>query len=147
MCPLPHIYRVTVEGGPEDLLATRADRLPEIVTAPPGQFGGPGDQWSPESLLVAAVANCMVLTFRAIARASRFEWVSMECETMGTLDSVDRKMRFTTVSTTARLVIPSELKRKEAIRLLEKAEKDCLISNSLTAKRELQYRIEVAEAP
>ena len=34
------------------------------------EFGGPGDLWSPETMLAGAVAGCFILTFRAAARAS-----------------------------------------------------------------------------
>lgn len=144
MSPLPHRYLVSVDGGPRNGLSTSAAKLPTLVTAAPAQFGGPGDQWSPETLLMAAAANCLVLTFRAIARASHLDWISLHCEALGTLENEDHKMRFTSLLTTATLVIPSELKRKEASRLLEKAERDCLISNSLNATREFKCKIEVS---
>jgi hypothetical protein len=33
----------------------------------PREFDGRGNQWSPESLLAAALADCFVLSFRAVA--------------------------------------------------------------------------------
>ena len=38
------------------------------------------------TLLIAAVADCFILTFRAVARASRFEWISLGCTVDGVLD-------------------------------------------------------------
>jgi organic hydroperoxide reductase OsmC/OhrA len=43
---------------------------PAIETAPPPEFDGPGDMWSPETLLVAAIASCFILTFRGVSRAA-----------------------------------------------------------------------------
>ena len=40
----------------------------------PVEFDGPGDRWSPETLLIAAIADCFILTFRAIACATRMDW-------------------------------------------------------------------------
>ena len=44
--------------------------LPDLATAPPVEFEGPGDAWSPETLLCAALVDCFILTFRAVARAA-----------------------------------------------------------------------------
>ena len=67
---LPHHYIVSSSASSEGSVLVEAVGLPSLETAPPAEFGGPGDKWSPESLLVAAVADCFILTFRAIARAS-----------------------------------------------------------------------------
>src|SRR5262249_3918607 len=67
MEPHPHRYDVHARAGTEGSVLVESRGLPTLRTAPPTQYGGPGDQWSPETLLVAAAADCFVLTFRAIA--------------------------------------------------------------------------------
>jgi organic hydroperoxide reductase OsmC/OhrA len=64
--------------------------LADLTTDVPREFGGPGDQWSPEALLIAAVADCFVLTFRAIATPSRVVWHALDCDATGKLERVDR---------------------------------------------------------
>ena len=118
MKELPHNYSVTVEGTPEGLLSAANEHLPALKVAPPVEFDGPGDQWSPEELLMAALANCLVLSFRAIASASKFEWLSIDCEANGELDRVERKMLFTRVETRVKLRIPSAADREKAEKLL-----------------------------
>ena len=76
MKPYPHHYLVEASAAASGSVDLRARGLPVIASAPPIEFGGPGDAWSPESLLVAATADCFVLTFRAVARASKLEWSS-----------------------------------------------------------------------
>ncbi len=71
----------------------------------PKQFDGPKDQWSPEELLVATIADCLILTFRAIASASKFEWLELICEVKGTLGRVDNKTQFTEVFQTVSLKV------------------------------------------
>ncbi len=115
---------------------------PQLPSAPPVEFDGPGDQWSPESLLTASVADCVVLTFNAIARASRLEWNEIECQVDGTLDRVDRVSRFTHFDIQARLLIPTGADAAKAKLLLEKAEKNCLISNSLNAEISMAVSVE-----
>src|SRR6185437_7698030 len=108
---------------------------------PPPQFDGPGGMWSPEALLCAAVADCFVLTFRAVARAARFDWLHLDCQVSGVLESVDRKAQFTRYTTFATLAVPAGANGVKAQELLDRAEEGCLIANSLRGARSLQTRI------
>ena len=121
----------------------RGENLPQLVSAPPAEFGGPGDQWSPEHLLAASVADCFILTFRAIARASNLEWSNLETSAEGLLERVDRVTRFTTFKVTAKLTLPAGTDTDKAQRLLEKSEAACLITNSLSADVHLETDIQV----
>ena len=145
MEPFPHHYRVTGLANIDDFVALRAEDLPEIITEAPVEFGGAGGKWSPESLLVAAVADCFILSFRAIARASKLEWTSLRCEASGTLDRVDRVTRFTHMTVSAVQTVPEGTNQEKAEKLLHKAEESCLVSNSLNAERELEAVVTVAD--
>lgn len=141
MQDLPHHYNVNASGANTGSITLSASNVPDISTAPPAEFGGPGDQWSPESLLVAAVADCFILTFRAIARASKLDWTTLECSAEGTLDRVDRVTRFTAVHITATLTVPAETEAEKAEKLLHKAEENCLITNSLNVEPQLTTHV------
>ena len=142
MTDLPHHYAVRASAHPEGDVALAAEKLPTIASAPPAEFGGPGDRWSPESLLVAAVANCFVLSFRAIAQASKIAWTSLEAEATGTLDRVEKATRFTRMDVRATLRIPAGVDVARAERVLQRAEQTCFISNSLVCERHLQATVE-----
>ena len=133
----PHHYKVAAVAGPEGNVDLTGEGLQAISSAPPAQFGGPGDKWSPETLLTAAVADCFILTFRAIARASKVAWISLECEVEGTLERKDGVTRFTEFLVNATLTVPEDTREERAQRLLEKAEESCLVTNSLTSTRRL----------
>lgn len=141
MHPFPHRYLVnaTMRPGGDVPLSTEGVRV--IETAPPKEFDGPGNQWSPEGLLTAAVADCFMLGFRAIAAASKYEWVSLESRTEGTLDRVEGKMRFTRFETHAKLSVPATADVERGKKLLEKAELTCLVANSLNSERHLTLEI------
>jgi organic hydroperoxide reductase OsmC/OhrA len=145
MQDLPHIYRVaaSAEGAANVILS--ADGLPELETAGPPEFGGPGDVWSPETMLVGAVANCFVLSFRAIARAAKLEWLTLECEAEGDLDKVEKLTQFTAFRVSAKLVVPRGTSETKANTILEKAEKYCLITNSMKADSHLVTEVIVAD--
>ena len=144
MKELPHRYSVKIEGEPESFLNAYAENLPKLMVAPPMEFDGPGDRWSPEQLLMASISSCFVLSFAAIARASKLQWLAIECETSGELDKVDRKIQFTAVSTKAKLTIASLQDRDNAERLLNKAEHTCFVTNSLACPSQLECEILIA---
>ncbi|MDG1818340.1 MAG: OsmC family protein [Porticoccaceae bacterium] len=143
MLNLPHHYSIKVNGAPTGDLIASADHLPYLEVSPPLEFGGPGDKWSPEDLLMAAVANCLVLSFRMIAATSKLEWKAIECISEGELNQMDGKMLFTKILSRVRLVILSEDDRGKAEKLLQKAEEACLISNSLSAELTMDSVIEI----
>src|SRR5262245_38679045 len=95
MHAFPHRYSVSATAKPEGPILTVGAGLPMLQAALPVEFGGTGGMWSPEELLVAAVADCLVLTCRGIARSSRFQLLNVSCEVTGTLDRVDRLPEFT----------------------------------------------------
>lgn len=144
MQPLPHHYAVVAASGAEGEVELSSDGLPALASAAPAEFGGPGGRWSPETLLVAAVADCFVLTFRAIARASKVSWLSLRCEVEGTLDRVERATQFTGFVVRASLKLPAGANEEQAVRLLERAEHSCLITNSLKGASRLEATVEVA---
>jgi organic hydroperoxide reductase OsmC/OhrA len=145
MHPFPHTYRVRVGAAPQGELSLNSEGLPEIRSLPPPEWGGPGGYWSPETLVLAAVGDCMMLTFRAIAKASRLEWRELSAEVEGLMERIEGNSRFTKITTRVRLVVPPGTDAARAQQLLEKADKGCPISNSLSAAKHVDC--EVVEAP
>lgn len=143
MQDLPHLYRASASGQGPDNVIVASDGLPDIETAGPPEFGGPGDVWSPETMLVGAVANCFILSFRAIARSARLDWTRLECDVAGELDKIEKFNQFVGFSVRATLTIPNEKDRKKAGVILEKAEKYCLITNSMKAESHLEAEVVV----
>jgi organic hydroperoxide reductase OsmC/OhrA len=146
MQPFPHHYSITAKARAEGDVSLEGERLPAIPSAPPTEFGGPGDKWSPETLLVAAVADCFVLTFRGIAGLSRFSWSALECHVTGTVERVDRVTQYTALQVQARLKVPPGTNEDQARRLLMKAEETCLVTNSLKVHPQLDSIVEVEGA-
>src|SRR5574339_801758 len=138
MHSFPHHYSVVAKADTQGDVALEGERLPPISSAPPTEFGGPGDRWSPETLFVAAVADCFVLTFRGIAGVSRFSWTSLDCNVTGKVERVDCVTQFTEIQVHARLRLPSGTNEDQARRLLAKAEETCLVTNSLKVHPQLE---------
>lgn len=144
MQSFPHRYLATATAVDRGEIELETPGAPSLLSEPPIEFDGPGDRWSPETLLVASVGDCFVLTFRAMARGSKLPFVSLSCEVAGMLDRVDGVTRFTSFDIQARLVLPAEGDPEKARRLLEKAERGCLVSNSLNGEIRLAIDIERA---
>jgi peroxiredoxin-like protein len=142
----PHRYCVAAVANADGDVDLQSDRLPALASAPPIQFDGPGNLWSPETLLVAAIADCFVLTFRAIARASKLSWVSLRCDVEGVLDRVEHVAQFTDFLVHATLEVPAGSNEDQARRLLARAEKSCLVTNSLKAAVRLEAEVQVRNA-
>jgi peroxiredoxin-like protein len=144
MKPLPHIYDVRLAGGPDGYATVSVPGVPDLRTAPPLDFDGPGDAWSPEHLLLAAVETCFLFTLRAVARASRIEFTRLELAASGTVDTRDGITRFTEIVLRPRLVLRAGVDPARALRALEKSEKTCLVSASLSTPIRLEPDIVTA---
>jgi peroxiredoxin-like protein len=141
MKPLPHHYDVRLAGGPSGYAHLSAGGIPELRTAPPADYDGPGDAWSPEHLLLASVQACFLFTLRAIARMSRLEFTALELDAAGTVDRQDGVTRFTEIVLRPRVTVPRGTDRERALRILEKSEKACLVSASLSTPIRLEPEI------
>jgi organic hydroperoxide reductase OsmC/OhrA len=141
----PHRYVAVAAGGADGEISIESDSLPRLRAAPPMQFGGPGDRWSPETLLVGATVSCFVLTFRAVAKASGLTWTALRCVGDGTLERVGNALQFTRIDLDARLQIAAGTDPLLARRVLEKAERGCLISNSLKAVVHLDIDLDIVD--
>ena len=144
MHPFPHHYRALARGGPAGVVTIEAQGLPDLATQPPPEFDGPEGFWSPETLLLASIVDCYVLSLRAVARASKLEWTSLEVDVTGVLEKVDGVARFTRFTLSPRLVLPAGTGEGLALNVLKKAKSVCLVTNSLNAEVELLPVLEVA---
>lgn len=141
MKPLPHIYEIRLAGGPDGYATVSGAGIPELKTAPPLDFDGPGDAWSPEHLLLAAVETCFLFTLRSVARASKLEFQSLELSGTGRVDRKDGVTRFTEIVLQPRLQLGAGGDKDRALRILEKSEKACLVSSSLSTPVRLEPEV------
>jgi peroxiredoxin-like protein len=137
----PHYYNVNVTWNkdrqglmcsPELRESGSANSCLEVATPPQFPKGIPGI-WSPEHLFTAAVSSCFMTTFLSIAENSKLKFKSFQCNSSGKLDQLDGKFQMTEVQVEPHLVITDETDRERAMRVLQKTESACLITNSIKA--------------
>lgn len=143
MKPLPHHYNVRLSGGPFGYATLSLDGAPDLRSAPPLEFDGPGDAWGPEHLLLAAVGTCFAFTLRAVAHASKVEFSEIAISTEGVVDRAQGATRFTGIVLRVRLAIPAGVSRDKALRVLDKSERACIVSASLATPIQVEPEIEV----
>lgn len=140
MKSLPHHYQVELSGGPSGYAQLSARGIPDLRSGSPAEFDGPGDAWSPEHLLMASVQACLLFTLRTVAQLSKLEFTDLHVEGIGTVDRRDG-FRFTEIVLRARLTVPPGTDHERARRVLEKSEKACLVSASLSTPIRLEADI------
>jgi len=141
MHPFPHTYHAAAAADVTGPVTVTSAQLPHLETAPPPEFDGPGGAWSPETLLCASLADCFILTFRAVSRVAKLNWIRLNCRVEGVLERVARTSQFTRFTTVAELVVPAGTNVEAARKLLDQAEHGCLIANSLQGARSLEARV------
>jgi peroxiredoxin-like protein len=139
-----HKYRVVAWWTSGQTGIAKSDSAPNAIhfTAPP-QFGGVEGRWTPEDLLMTALANCFTTTFHAIAGRSKFEYTDLAVEAEGTVSKTDTGYGFNEIVIRTTLTIASEENRQRAISLLHKAKELCLVSRALAAPQRFEIQVEI----
>jgi organic hydroperoxide reductase OsmC/OhrA len=141
----PHHYVASATANATGHVRVSSPGLEHIESAGPAEFGGPGDRWSPETLLVASVADCYILSFRAVARAAKLDWDDLECRVVGDLNRIDHVTRFTHFDIRVTLDVPEGTDEARARKMLQKAEDTCLVTNSMTAEITFAADVRISE--
>ena len=141
---MEHKYRVVAWWSSGRTGLAKTDSAPNAIhfTAPP-EFGGLEGRWTPESLLLCAIAGCFTTTFRAIAEYSKFEYADLEVQVEGTITKVESGYAFAEIAIRPNLSINNEAEQARGIRLLQKTKALCLVARALSVPQLFQPRIHV----
>lgn len=138
----PFFYETEVEWKGERKGDLRSGSLPGLAVAAPPEFQGHEGLWSPEHLYVASVNVCFMTTFLAIAQNSKLEVASFCASAQGKLEKVEGVgLQIAEIILRPRVVVRSPTDLERTRRILEKAEKACLVSNSIKTAVKLEPEI------
>jgi organic hydroperoxide reductase OsmC/OhrA len=130
-----HTYTTAVEWTKERRAALSSRGLPTIEVATPPNFpGGHEGIWSPEHLYTAAAEVCLMTTFLSFAERANLDFLSYKSEADGILDKVEKSLLMTRIHIKPTITVANEADREEALKLIERAERYCLISNSMKSE-------------
>ncbi|MBI4459337.1 MAG: OsmC family protein [Acidobacteria bacterium] len=110
------------------------------ISTPPELKGEAGD-WTPEALFVAAANACLLLTFMAYVERERIVVTSYESTASGTVERVADKYQFTEITIRPRVELADSSFAQQVEENLRKAEKNCLIGNSISAPLRVEPHI------
>ena len=111
------------------------ETLPSISVATPPEFpNGVPNIWSPEHLFVASANVCLMTTFLAIAENSKLEFSAYTAKATGKLEKVDGKFAISEITIAPEITLIKPEDKDRALRIIQKAEANCLISNSMKTK-------------
>ena len=131
-------YRTSVRWTGEKKGTMSVEGKPPVEVATPPEFKGHEGIWSPEDLFVASVNSCILTTFLAFAEREGLGFSAFESEAEGILEFVDGKFLFTKVVVRPRVALGDAREREKALEILRKAERNCLVSNSVRTAIELE---------
>ena len=139
-----HTYHVVAWWTSGETGLAKSDSAPNAIhfTAPP-QSGGLQGRWTPEDLLLTALAACFTTTFHSLTSYSSFEYTDLQVEVDGAVSKMDNGYVFSEIIIRPNLTIKDEQSREVAISLLQKAARVCLVSRALTTAPKLEIGVEI----
>jgi organic hydroperoxide reductase OsmC/OhrA len=112
------------------------------------EFGGLEGRWTPEQLLLCALAACFTTTFQEVARSAKFEYTDLEVEIEGSVRrSRSAGCNFSEILLRPRLTVPSDDQREAGLALLRRAKLLCMISRAITVPQTLEPTVEAGKVP
>ena len=111
------------------------------------ELGGLEGRWTPEQLLLCALAGCFTTTFEAVAQAAGFEYTDLEVEVEGTVRRNKIGCNVAEISIRPRLTVQSEEQFEAGLGLLRKTKMVCMVSRAVTVPQMLEPRVETPKMP
>ena len=111
------------------------------------EFGGLEGRWTPEQLLLCALAGCFTTTFQNVARGSQFEYTDLEVEVEGTVRKGKQGCAFSEIAMRPTLTVHAPEELEEGLNLLRRTKSACMISRAITVPQTLEPKVEVSKAP
>ena len=141
-----HVYRVAAWWTSGRTGLAKSDSAPNAIhfTAPT-EFGGLEGRWTPEELLLAAVAGCYTTTLRAIAGTAQFNFTDLQVEASGAVNKGESGWNFSEIVVRPNLKIASVEERERALELLKRAEKLCLVSRAIGTTLKFEPQLEIVK--
>lgn len=142
-----HNFRVVAWWASGRTGIAKCSSAPSAIhfTSPPA-LGGVDGRWTPEDLLLCAIASSYTITFRTLAENLKFEYTDLQVELEGTISKGDTGYSFGQVIIRPHLMISNEAERERALKLLHKADAVCLVARALSIDRKFEPTVQVKDS-
>ena len=142
------IPRTNVQWSRQRKVKLGTKGMPTIEVATPVEFpGGHPDIWSPEHLFVGAAEICLMTTFLSLAEKTKLAFVGYTSESEGIMEKAEGGLQFTRIVIYPKVVVTHGDDVEKTRKLLENAERYCLISNSMKTEVSMEPTVTVKKEP
>ncbi|MFD1852241.1 OsmC family protein [Oceanobacillus bengalensis] len=127
-------------GGRNSEGYIEAGNLKTKISIPP-EMDGPGIGTNPDEMLLGAAATCYLITLAAMIERANIPLNEMSLESEGIVDVTNGIFTYKKIihrPTVALKADATEEERRKLERLVEKAEKSCMISRAIQGNVELE---------
>ena len=138
---MAHTYPFSItwsgDTGAESYSRNAVAEAPGKVSLPlssAAEYAGSAERWNPEDLLGAALANCHMLTFLALAAKTRTAVLRYEDHAESVLDTVDKVTWISEIHLRPTITVAKGTDPAKVKELFEKAHKYCFVANSIKSK-------------
>ncbi|MBH0189928.1 MAG: OsmC family peroxiredoxin [Nitrospira sp.] len=128
-----YLYHTTVTWTDHRKGTISCPGKPDVEVATPPEFKGHEGIWSPEDLFMSSTNVCLMTTFLAVAERAGLAFSAYESTAEGRLELVEGTFQFTAITIRPTITLESNADAARAKDLIEKAEANGLISNSMKA--------------
>jgi organic hydroperoxide reductase OsmC/OhrA len=110
------------------------------MTIPGGAQIEPGEGWTPDHLMLAALLRCSIESFTFHARRAGHE-VAASGEVQGTVRRREEDGRYALAEVAVRIDVQLAPRAGDPTVLIEKAERDCFVGASLRVTPEYEWHV------
>jgi organic hydroperoxide reductase OsmC/OhrA len=143
-----YLYRVSAWRASERTgLAMCASAPSAIPFSAFPELNGGEKQWTPEQLLLCAIASCFTTTFQDVARSAKFEYTDLEVEVEADVHRDKKGCDFSEIVIRPRLTLHSEQSFEAGLKLLRRAKAICPVSRNINVPQILEPRVETGKLP
>ena len=147
--PAEYTYRVSAWWTSGRTGLAKCESSPNTIHfSEAAELGGLQGRWTPEQLLLCALAGCFTTTFNDVARSAKFEYTDLEVEIEGSV----RRTRatgcnFNEMLIRPRLKVHSEDQVEAGLTLLRRTKSVCMISRAITVPQTMEPTVETVKIP
>jgi organic hydroperoxide reductase OsmC/OhrA len=147
--PAEYTYRVSAWWTSGRTGLAKCESSPNTIHfSEAAELGGLQGRWTPEQLLLSALAGCFTTTFHDVARAAKFDFTDLEVEIEGSVRrSRTAGCNFNEILIRPRLKVQTEDQCEFGLQLLRRAKSACMISRAITVPQTLEPAVEAIKLP
>jgi organic hydroperoxide reductase OsmC/OhrA len=147
--PAEYTYRVSAWWTSGRTGLAKCESSPNTIHfSEAAELGGLQGRWTPEQLLLCALAGCFTTTFHDVARMAKFEFTDLEVEIEGSVRrSRTAGCNFNEILIRPRLTVHSEDMCEAGLALLRRAKSICMISRAITVPQTMEPTVETVKLP